>query len=319
MSFITWLVNKNRSTPPPFEPFHVFTDFRFSDLVSEGYRQVPVDVIMLGKTVDDLTISYQFEEAKGKSFWRVATIELHTDKVDTLNVYATIEKYNADIIFQANTCEARSRLSIPLSSPFFVRHRYNHQIFECHLIESDNGYEIQTIHRTGLMDKSSVEYVDALDIHNRPRFGSDTIEYEDGTIQIQNFWNWTMEGKEVWLAPGGRLQLIRSYRNGDLQATERYFENGQLASSVLSYKKTGVSKWWYPKGQLKEEIGYVDGGRNWHITYFENGTIESQGKYISGYYDRGIKHGEWFFYDSLGAISRREVYQNDTLVRITNE
>ena len=125
-----------------------------------------------------------------------------------------------------------------------------------------------------------------------------------------------MEGKDIWIAPNGRLQIIRFYRNGELQATEEYFEDGQLASSVLSYKKTGVSKWWYPNGQLKEEIGYVDGRRNWHKTYFENGTIESQGKYISGYYDRGIKHGEWFFYDSLGTVARREFYHNDSLVRI---
>jgi antitoxin component YwqK of YwqJK toxin-antitoxin module len=310
-----WLIINNHSSSPPFEPFHIFSDFKYEDLVSEGYSQVPVDVIMLGKTDGDVTINYQFDESSKRSFWRSATIELPTNEIDTLQVYSTIEKYNADIIFQENLSGA-DRLSIPLSSPFFVRHRYNHQIFECYLGKSDSGYAITSYYEPPVVDKAAIEAINVYGLQNRKRFGADTTVYEDGTIHIQNFWNWTMEGKDIWISPGGKVQMIRIYKNGELQVTEEYYENGQIASRVLSYNQTGTSTWWYPSGRIKEEVNYIDGRRNgWHVKYYENGAIESKGKYNGGYYDTGIKEGEWIFYDSLRRTVAREFYERDTLIK----
>ncbi|MFK7907197.1 MAG: hypothetical protein AB8B69_18820 [Chitinophagales bacterium] len=129
--------------PPPFEPFHDVEDVYYSALVSEGYEQQMVDVVMLGKTVGNLAMNYQFDELEEKASWRNAIIGLKSKEVDTLKVYELIESYNADIITISNFGDKKSKNQLQLTSPFFVKHRINQRIFGCILDNwKDGNYEI---------------------------------------------------------------------------------------------------------------------------------------------------------------------------------
>lgn len=47
-----------KSDVPPFEPFHNITEIEYEDLLERNYEHIPVDVLMLGKTEGNLSISY---------------------------------------------------------------------------------------------------------------------------------------------------------------------------------------------------------------------------------------------------------------------
>src|SRR5688572_17535519 len=90
VSFIVFIYYHSRTSPPPFQPFHVETNFGYSDLVADEYAPVMVDVLMLGKTIGELTVNYQLDEENGKTYWRNAIINLQMEKLDTLKVFKII-------------------------------------------------------------------------------------------------------------------------------------------------------------------------------------------------------------------------------------
>ena len=318
---VVFIYELNRTQPPPFEPFHVRNDFKDSDLIADGYTQVPVDVYMLGKTIGNLTMHYGLEEDSGKPYWRQAIIDTKMKVIDTLGIYELIESYEGDILLPEEITYNKTRYVPPLTSTFFVKHRISNQIFECYFQEDYDtsrqftGYNIMVDYGYPLIDTAAINLT-RLVRNSRRRFGPDTTIFEDGGMKIQNYWNWTMEGEDIWLRPNGSLETLRIYKDGELQNTKSYYENGVLGSDVISYNLTGCSTWWYPNGELMEEVEYKNGRRHGrHTVYYGNGNVEMSGKYSGGFYDRGIKDGEWTYYDSLGRVKKREWFRQDTLLR----
>jgi antitoxin component YwqK of YwqJK toxin-antitoxin module len=285
-------------------------------LLSDGYAKVPVDVLMVGKTVGALTINYQVSEEDGSVYYRIATIQTGMREVDTLKIYKIIESYDADIIILPGT-NIKTTNAPPLTSTFYVKHRLNKQIFECYLTRAENdNYNIETEFESPLKNDSLIEREKYFWLNRENRFGPDTLIFDDGLTVIQNFWNWSKEGEEKIFRANGTLALIRNYKGGTQQNTKCYYEDGSIEYDVLSYNMTGTSTWWYPTGVKMETIEYKDGRRNGrHVTYYFNGKIKTTGHYIGGFYDRGIKDGNWIYYDSLGQIKAKEIYKRDSLIK----
>jgi antitoxin component YwqK of YwqJK toxin-antitoxin module len=318
IGLVTFIYIQRRTTPPPFDPFHIRTDFTYSDLISDGYTRVPVDVPMLGKTVGPLTINYQFydEEEDSEVYYRGATILTGMREVDTLKIYKILESYDTDIIIMPGM-KTQTKHAPPLSPRFFVKHRFNNQIFECSLTkEENNDYRIETAFQSPLKNDTLIEKEKYFWANRDNRFGPDTLTFDDGRTLIQNFWDWSKEGEEKLFRTNGTLELIRNYKDWTLQNTKGYYEDGSIEYDVLSYNMTGTSTWWYPTGVKMETIEYKDGKRNGrHVTYYSNGKVETSGQYIGGFYDTGIKDGDWIYYDSLGQIKAKEIYKRDSLIK----
>lgn len=230
-----------------------------------------------------------------------------------MGIYRIIESYNADII---NTYPNQSDFYKPeLTEIFFVQHRTNNVIFKCRLDSVRTGhFEISCSFSPPLTDNEKIQ--DELSFwKSRKRFGPDTTIYEDGKIHIVNYFNWQVHGEDKWIRSDGSIETVRFYNQGVNTKTLRYYQNGQLKSNVLAYNQTGDSRWFYPDGTLKEIIHYKDGERfGEHIKYYPNGIIEFKGSYDSGdekksFYDIGIKHGKWYYYDSLGTLLNEEMYE----------
>lgn len=313
----TFLISSKKSFPPPFEPFHNITNIDYDDLIEQNFKQIPVDVIMLGKTVENLTINYQFND-DSKCIWRNALIDLGSKKVDTLSLYNIIESYNADIIGIYSGYTEFDKLQ--LTSPFFVQHRTNHLIYKCVLDSTRTGmFEISCSFSPPIENDSLIQQELSF-WGSRKRFGPDTTIYDDGQVHIENYFNWQVHGEDKWFRSDGSIETIRFYNQGTNTKTLRYYPDGQLKSDVLSYNLTGESRWFYPNGQIREIIHYRDGERyGEHIKYYSNGFIEFKGSYNGGdhkkgFYDNGIKDGTWNYYDSLGTILKAEIYQNGLFI-----
>lgn len=317
VGLLLYLYVISRKTPPPFNPFHVNIDFTRNELVTDGYTMVPVDVEMLGKTIGSLTMHYQIDEETGRVYWREGIIDTNMKELDTVKIYNMIEGYDADILLSPDS--RKNKHSPPLSSHFFVRHRINHQIFECFLEGPyEDGYHITIPFETPIVDPERIKKEKSFWKNYGKRFGSDTIHYDNGQIHIENFWDWTQEGEDIWLRKNGTVETIRIYKNGELQRTRSYYENGTLEFDVLAYNQTGSSSWWYPDGTLQEVINYRGGARyGFHTTYYASGSVKARGQYSGGYYDTGIKNGDWNYYDSLGTLLKKETYKDDSLVKVT--
>jgi antitoxin component YwqK of YwqJK toxin-antitoxin module len=317
---LIFLISCNESSPAPFEPFHNITDIEYTDLIDQHFEQIPVDVIMLGKTVKNLTIGYEFND-DGKCTWRNSIINLDSKEVDTLGIYNIIESYNADILSTYRNSDVDSEFdNLLLASPFFVQHRTNHLIFKCVLDSFRTGmFEISCSFSPPIENDSLIKQ-ELTFWDSQKRFGPDTTIYEDGQVHIENYFNWQVHGEDKWFRPDGSIETIRFYNQGTNTKTLRYYPDGQLKSNVLSYNLTGKSRWFYQGGQLKEVIRYRDGERyGEHIKYYSNGLIEFKGSYNGGnlkkgFYDNGIKDGTWNFYDSLGAILKADIYQNGSII-----
>lgn len=308
-------IQRQKTAPPPFDPFHIKTNFNYSDLISDGYTPVPVDVLMLGKTVGNLTMHYQIDEETKEVFWRQAIIDTKMKQVDTLGIYNLIESYQADILLTDQMND--KKMPPPLTPRFLVKHRINNQIFECFLEETrENQYEITVSLESPLTDSKILEQKKEIWLNRSKQFGPDTTVYENGETSITNFWNWTSEGEDKLIRPNGTLETLRFFKNGELQNTKGYYEDGTIEYDVLSYNMTGSSIWWYPNGAIKEVVHYKHGRRSGeHITYYSNGKVKSTGQYSGGFYDTGVKDGEWTNYDSLGHTKGKEFYRQDSLLK----
>jgi hypothetical protein len=76
-------------------------------------------------------------------------------------------------------------------------------------------------------------------------------------------------------------------------------------------KRHGQWLSFYPTGIAWSEMHYDKGLRQGpNITYFENGKLR-----YSGYYKNDSRDSIWLYYDTLGKVAQKILFQNDKMVK----
>ena len=138
----------------------------------------------------------------------------------------------------------------------------------------------------------------------------------------------------------GRKMAAGNYLNEKKDSTWQFFSEstGTLVSEeeYVNGMITGFSKVYYPAGGLSEEFEYKNGIRDgrWE-QYWLDGKIkliaayragEKQGLFktfynsgqlmITGQYIAGRQDGVWIYYNEKGVITKKETYQNGSMVSV---
>lgn len=129
--------------------------------------------------------------------------------------------------------------------------------------------------------------------------------------------NYLNEKKDsVWLFFDGRdgsLVQEESYKNGVRDGISRtYFSEGGI-SGIQSWKdgiKDGIWEEYYSNGSIKLHGTFKMGDKEGpYQAFYENGSPLVIGRYSEGHQD-----GTWIFFDSDGAVSKRETWEKGSLV-----
>lgn len=139
----------------------------------------------------------------------------------------------------------------------------------------------------------------------------------------------------------GTIKVISSFVNNHFTGEyQRFHENGIYAQygHYNNNGKIGVWKYWNEDGVLIKEVNYKNNRFNGKIReYHPNGLLQKSGQYVftSGkdtvwqidpmtlehvmkvsYSDEiSVKNGEWVYYNSSGALVKRELYKDGVLLK----
>lgn len=130
---------------------------------------------------------------------------------------------------------------------------------------------------------------------------------EGGLVEEAFFKNDTLDGERKLFYPGGKVEIVETYRRGVFHGPyRRYYESGALYAeqTYVDGQLEGLSTVYYPNGQVKEKVVLEHNEENGPFTeYYENGALKAEGSYIPDE-DGGLEQGELREYDSTGVLVR---------------
>ncbi len=165
--------------------------------------------------------------------------------------------------------------------------------------------------------------------------------YPDGKLKtVSILSNQGKRAVTISYFPNGRKMAAGNYLNEKKDSTWQFFSesNGSLVSEeqYVNGMITGFSKVYYPEGGLSEQCEYKDGVRDgrWEqyyldgkiklraayragekqgpfTTFYDSGLLMMTGQYIAGHQD-----GVWIYYNEKGGITKKETYQNGSMVKV---
>ncbi len=177
------------------------------------------------------------------------------------------------------------------------------------------------------------KYIKKIHIWEYKTEKEEILWYEDGKIYRKAEKNGELyHGKYEQYFKNGKISQEGIYENGYRTGIWKYYFFDGKIYLILEYKTSPVNekifypnsiygnengnyKRFYPDGQLEEEGTYLAG--KYHgkrIQYYRNGNIR-----MIGYYNQGIKKGEWIIFNSAKKVIRKEIYKNNQLIKIINE
>jgi|GEM_PF-2424443 len=144
--------------------------------------------------------------------------------------------------------------------------------------------------------------------------------YEDGNIQNElTYKNGKKDGIEKFYHRNGELSLVSYYKNNKLDGKRiGYLENGDLAlkENYVEGRREGVFIRYFQSGVLKDVITYENDlpvGK--YYRNFEDGSTKQEGQYNA----KGIRTGEWTYYDRDGSIKTVELLDEYGKLAIENQ
>jgi len=141
--------------------------------------------------------------------------------------------------------------------------------------------------------------------------------FENGQLYAQgNFGSGLRQGQwELWGKDG--TKFIRNYSNDTLHGpTAEIRTDGSIVYGQYE-KGREIGKWVTKLADSTVVMftTYDDGILNGTVKeYYTTGEL-----YVDGYYESGLKQGNWNIYSKAGKVDTIEVYRNDTLVEYKNK
>lgn len=146
--------------------------------------------------------------------------------------------------------------------------------------------------------------------------------YENGQLEGEGLLkNKLQEGPWIWYWENGKIKDKAEFKNGKyINKRIHYYENGQLkkeeflsADGCPPENCDCVEKiiHYYPNGQIHQVNQTVKGKINGTLTtYYSNGKKEFESNF-----SLGIKNGDFSEWDSLGTLTSKEIFINDSLIK----
>lgn len=130
-----------------------------------------------------------------------------------------------------------------------------------------------------------------------------------GLEQTGNYLRGLPDGEWNWYYPSGNILRTENYIMGEEDgASVEYSDSGAVIAqgTYVGGKKEGY--WFFELNDHREEGSFFEGERSgvWRHYYLDNGRIR-----FEGYYENGIKNGQFVWYYSSGQIKRRGRYLNN--------
>ena len=145
-----------------------------------------------------------------------------------------------------------------------------------------------------------------------------TIYYPNGIIKSTGeYVNKEKEGLWIYYNQNGQKIAEENFAHNNLNGESRYFyENGMLSEkyNYLNNKKEGLAEIYYMSGFINMQCSFsLDTLNGFSKFYYDKiNQIESQ-----GYYNMGMKHSIWIFFNELG--DTLDVYDYTNKVSLMKE
>lgn len=156
---------------------------------------------------------------------------------------------------------------------------------------------------------SSVKYTKNLTLHYSSSSDKRTIDVPAVLRDTILLWH----GKCVEADRSSKHSQISYFNMNDFAGVLTYYVSDQIQSvhsnnmgnitSIGINRQSGKLSYYWISDTLNRE----DGSR---LSFHENGEVKS-----FGHYEKGVRVGEWFYYDEKGNLLLIEYYKNGTLVR----
>ena len=184
----------------------------------------------------------------------------------------------------------------------------NQQISEYKVGDTLKSYDsLKNMSLIGIF--SSVKFAINLSLHYSDSSGKRTIDVTAVLRDSNLLWH----GKSVEVDRSSKHSIVRYFTMDKFEGVSTYYIRDQVLN-VSSIKlgnlteigidsKTGKMSYYWTFDTLKREDGS-------DLSFHENGEVKS-----FGHYEKGIRVGEWFYYDDKGCLLLIEYYKNGTLVR----
>ena len=131
--------------------------------------------------------------------------------------------------------------------------------------------------------------------------------YDDGTF-MQSF---MMIGSKIngplTLFQNDTMKMLMVYENGSPNNSFRLNHNFVHAMSRDLNRQSVKMYLWYPNGNVEV---LSEGANGMHQEWYEDGTLKIQGQYL-----KGKKSGKWVTYDSIGTLSKTEIFKDGNLLK----
>jgi len=159
--------------------------------------------------------------------------------------------------------------------------------------------------------------------------------------EVENYLDGKLHGECKSFFPNGKLEYYKLYENGNRKLIKEYYSDGSILSisNYIQDRQHGEYKRFYPNGQLLNLDFYENGNRVGvskrysekgqiavMVYYDKNGNKLKYEEYnnfgfirrIEGYSSKGLLlHEESFFYDEIGNLKEKVIYEKDTSYHIT--
>ena len=147
---------------------------------------------------------------------------------------------------------------------------------------------------------------------NGVQFGISKTLFENGKLYAQgNFENGLRQGNWVLRNKDG-TKFLRNYINDTLYSSTKEIRPDSSVVFGQYDKGIEVGRWTTKTSDsiITMISTYENGVRHGSVkTFYQTGEI-----YVNGYFNKGMKHGEWEIHNKLGGIDTIEVYRNDSLI-----
>lgn len=125
-----------------------------------------------------------------------------------------------------------------------------------------------------------------------------------------SIWNYYANDKNK------RLVSVEEYKNNKKHGTwKNFYSNGNIAEEVtyVNGVKEGIWKQYFEDGSIKFKVPVENGLKEGLFTnYYPGGKVVN----ISGTYNNGVKQGIWMYFNQKAEKTRRETYENGTIVDV---
>lgn len=117
-----------------------------------------------------------------------------------------------------------------------------------------------------------------------------------------------LEGERKYFYPGGAVESIEPYKNGQIHGKFRkFFENGtlNLEQDFVDGVMQGLSIRYYPNAVVEERVTMKDNEENGPFQeYYDNGNLKVEGTYAPVGEESALEQGELKEYDETGQLVR---------------